>query len=124
MPDGSIQERPQAEVEMPALFDRLPPEILGSLSARQRSAIASAARAEGWQAHPVNIRVSLPLLPRRWYITIVGGPERRGAERRRAERARNPLRTAGNVTFVFLSAAIFYAVVVGTVLFTSSVFEY
>lgn len=120
MPDGYIQDS-DAQV---ALFDRLPPEILGSLTARQKSAIASAAGAADWKGHPVNIRLSLPFLPRRWYVTIVGGPERRARERRRSDRAVNPIRTAGNLVFILCSAIIFYGIAIGTFLVSSSVIDY
>lgn len=120
MPDGSMQQ----SAETPALFDRLPPEILGSLTARQRSAIASAAGTPGWQPHPVNIRLSLPFVPHRYYLTIVGGPERRASGRRKIDRVRNPLRTAGNVAFVFCAAVAVYAVVIATVLISSSVVQF
>lgn len=121
MPDSSIHE---AGLTSPAPLDRLPPEVLGSLTASQKNAIASAARTPGWTEHRVNIRISLPLLPRRWYFTIVGGPERRAADRRRAGRIRNPLRTVGNVAFVFLFAVLFYGVAISTFLFSSAVLEY
>ncbi len=50
--------------------------------------------------HPVNIRLSVPLLFGRFYITIVAGKERRSAERLSQERARHPLATAGNLLFM------------------------
>ena len=86
MPDGSMT------VDSPAhsIFDRLPPDILGGLSVEQRAAIASAAGQWDAKSHRVNIRISLPLLPERWYLTVLGGPERRTVERRRVERVRNP----------------------------------
>ena len=135
MPDGLLQgaaaqgtgdasRQGMASGASPGLFDRLSPEILGSLTARQKSAIAAAAAVPVWQAHPINIRVSLPLLPRRWYFTLVGGPERRAAARRQIDRTRHPLRTAGNVAFVFAAAVVFYGVAVAGLLFSSSILEY
>ena len=125
MPDGLVQNTtaPESGGPTPTLFDRLPPDIVGGLTARQRSAIAAAAGLETWQKHPVNIRLSLPLLPRRWYFTIVGGPERRAAVRRRAERNVNPLRTAGNVAFIMFAATLFYGFAILGLLFSSSVFS-
>ena len=119
MPDGGLHDRADA----PALFDRLPADVLGSLTARQKNAIAAAARARTWRSHPINIRLTVPLLPRRWYFTVVAGPERRSPERRRTERTRHPLRTAGNFAFVLLSAGVFYAIAVTTLLFSSSILE-
>ena len=50
--------------------------------------------------HPVNIRLSVPLVFWKFYVTIVGGPERRSGERRRAERAQHRLDKLGNVIFM------------------------
>lgn len=120
MPDGSTLAGSPSN----NLLERLPPQILGGLSVEQRSAIAAAAGQ--WQAksHRVNIRLSLPLLPNRWYFTVLGGPERRTVERRQTERARNPVRTAGNMAFIFLTALTFYGVGAAMLLFSSSVLEY
>lgn len=120
MPDGTTR----APISSSTLFDRLPPEILAGLSARQKSAIAAAADVRGWQPHRVNIRLTLPILPRRWYLTVVAGPERRSAQRRQVERRRHPLHTAGNIAFVFMTAVAFYGIAVGAILFSSKILEY
>jgi hypothetical protein len=68
--------------------------------------------------YPVNIRVSIPFLPRRIFITLIIGPERRGRERLKAERELCPLGTWGNMATlvsgwtVFIVAALFAAFVV------------
>lgn len=120
MPDGSIMAGSPSN----SLLDRLPPEILGGLSVEQRTAIAAAAGQWTAKSHRINLRLSLPLLPKRWYFTVLGGPERRTAERRRVERARNPVSTAGNMVFIFLAAITFYGVGAAVLLFSSSVLEY
>jgi hypothetical protein len=76
MPDGSY---PSAADVAPShtILDRLPPDVLGSLTVEQRAAIAVASGDWKNGFHRVNIRLSLPLLPKRWYITVLGGPERR-----------------------------------------------
>lgn len=119
MPDGSMV----ADSPRHNLLDRLPPHILGGLSVEQRSAIAAAAGQWNAKTHRVNIRLSVPLLPKRWYFTVLGGPERRTAERRRVERSRNPVRTAGNMAFIILTALTFYGVAAAILLFSSSVLE-
>ncbi len=120
MPDGSLTANSDPE----HLLDRLPPRILGGLNAGQKAAIASAA--EEWKAtsHRVNNRVSLPIPGRRRYFTILGGPERRAPARQASERARNPIRTAWNVGFIFLTAFLFYGTAVAALLFSSSVLEF
>ena len=55
-----------------------------------------------WASHPINIRVSIPLIFGRWYFTIIGGPERRDRARRAKERRKHPLFTLGNVIFMFI----------------------
>lgn len=119
MPDGSAGRTTNSN-----LFARIPPHILGGLTSEQRRAIELAADQPNWTDHRINIRLSVPFLPKRWYITIVGGPERRSGVRRAADRARNPLRTAGNFAFVFLAAAMFYGLAAAAMLIGSSVLEY
>ena len=104
MPDGTHA----GTVVEQRFFDRLPPHILASLTAEQRSAIAAAADEPEWTSHPINIRLSLPAVFGRAYVTIVAGRERRDGQRRRHDRARNPLNTVGNFTFVICAAIVFY----------------
>lgn len=54
-------------------------------------------RGVAWEEHPVNIRLSLPLVSTRYYLTIVAGKERRSAARRVSERRKHPLDTFGNI---------------------------
>ena len=53
-----------------------------------------------WGQHPLNLRVTLPLPFRRWYVTLVAGPEKRCAERLIAERGKHPLDTLPNLMFL------------------------
>lgn len=124
MPDGSIDATADDSASLPDLFSRLPPHILGSLTGEQRRAIAAAADQPGWTDHRINIRLSVPFLPKRWYITIVGGPERRHKVRRYLDRRRNPVNTAGNFAFVVVAAAFFYGLAAIAILMSSSVIEY
>ena len=55
-----------------------------------------------WGTHPINIRVSIPLIFGRWFFTIVGGPERRHPDRRAMERRKHKLLTLGNGIFLFI----------------------
>lgn len=56
--------------------------------------------------HAVNIRLSIPLVFRRFYVTIVAGPERRDRERLEAERAKHPVCKLGNIVFLGYSGLI------------------
>ena len=78
--------------------------------------LAEAARQCRFDTHPVDIRLSLPLLFKRFYFVVLGGPERRSAERRKTERARRPLLKLANLFFLVGSAAI--GTLVGATVFT------
>ena len=79
---------------------------------------AGAIRANTAPGHyPVNLRLTVPFLPRSFFITFIVGSERRGPQRLREERARHPVNTWGNVTtlvtlwVMFNVAALFVALV-------------
>ncbi len=59
-------------------------------------------RAERWGSHhPVNIRLSIPLFARRYYLTVIAGKEQRSTERLAEEREKHPLTTTANMIFLF-----------------------
>ncbi len=61
-----------------------------------------APRAERWgNHHPVNIRLSIPLFARRYYLTVIAGKELRSTERLAEERQKHPLATTANMIFLF-----------------------
>ena len=47
--------------------------------------------------HPVNVRLSIPFLFARFYVTIVAGKERRSRERRTSEYKKHSLMKCGNL---------------------------
>lgn len=54
-----------------------------------------------WESdHPVNLRLSVPLPFGRYYLTIVGGKERRSVERRVQDRLQHPVVRKGNIVFL------------------------
>jgi hypothetical protein len=56
-----------------------------------------------WESDPpINLRLSIPLLFKTYYVTIVVGDERRTPERLSAERRKHPLVTRGNLLFFAL----------------------
>ena len=67
--------------------------------------------------YPVNLRLTVPFLPRPFFVTFIAGAERRGPQRLREERTRHPVNTWGNLTTlvslwgVFNVAALFVALV-------------
>ncbi len=74
-------------------------------AAPQTGAPSAGASQPRWGSSPVNIRLTIPLLFRSYYVTIVVGPERRSKERRASERQKHPLFTLGNVIVYFLAGA-------------------
>ena len=56
---------------------------------------------EAWRTHhAINVRITIPLPFSRFYLTVVGGRERRNPDRRADEREKHPLVTKGNVVFL------------------------
>ncbi len=79
-----------------------------------RTNMATQAIIDDWSAkHAVNIRLTIPLPFARYFLTIVGGKERRNPDRRADERHKNPLATKRNI--IFLSVL---GLITGLALFT------
>jgi len=106
------------------LFARLPDWVVDTLSTEQKEALYKAAEESTWGRHPVNIRLSLPLLARRYYLTIVAGEEKRSIERRSHERHRYPLRTAANVLFFLGLASVIYVAALFVLAVQVSIIEF
>ncbi len=65
--------------------------------------MAAQRSSKAWSSdHPINVRISIPLPFGRYYLTIVGGKERRSPTRRKEERRKHPLATTGNILFLGL----------------------
>lgn len=74
--------------------------------------------------HPINIRISLPFFGRRFFLTILGGSEKRSRERLAVERLSHPLKTASNILFITGFALIFYVVAFVAIAIQSSIIEF
>lgn len=110
----------RAEIEgsrfLETLWNRIPEDARESFTEAQRAILADAARQCLFNTHPVDIRFSLPLLFKRFYFVVLGGAERRSAERRTMERQRLPLLKLANLFFLVGLAAI--GTLVGAAIFT------
>lgn len=96
MPESQIQAAKRAS------SDKLK-DTLGGLG---EPGIANRKTPDGmpWESdHLVNLRLSIPLPFKRYYITILAGEERRSAQRRVEDRQKHPIKTTAN--FIVLSAA-------------------
>lgn len=98
------------------LFANLPDHIRNSFTAEQSAALAEAARRCKWGTHQTDIRLTIPLFSRRYYLVLLAGEERRSKARRIAERRQHPVTTAGNLLFV--GATVTLATVLGSLLWT------
>ena len=78
--------------------ERLEQEACEGLSDSSSASTRQAPGGETWgNDHPVNIRLSIPLLFGRYYVTLVAGKERRSGERLASERKKYPLMKLGNL---------------------------
>ncbi len=99
-----------------SLFARLPAWVMDTLTAEQRDAIHQAVCDPSLRHPPINIHFGLPAFGRRYFLTIIGGVERRGARRRAQERTRFPLPTAANFLFLIILGVLIYALSIASIL--------
>jgi hypothetical protein len=69
---------------------------VGEPEAAERAAIGRTQ----WGQHPINLRLSLPLLFGRYYVVVLAGKERRSQAGLMGERANHPLPRFGNVVCI------------------------
>ena len=88
--------KPQQSLERQ--HERLERETREGHSDNSSASVRKAPGGEPWgNDHPVNIRLSIPLIFTRYYVTIVAGKERRSGERMASERKKHPLMKLGNL---------------------------
>jgi len=105
------------------IFQSLPQMIRESLTEEQTAALRDVLRDKPWNQHAIDMRVSVPIPYRPFYLTLVGDPERRSTERRNVERQKHPLLKLGNVVFIILAALLLYGVTIAATLLFSSIIE-
>ncbi|MAG95839.1 MAG: hypothetical protein QF797_02375 [Alphaproteobacteria bacterium] len=106
------------------IFARLPDEVRQSFSDSQRSALVAAMGEALPGRHSINLRLSIPLLVTRIFLTVIADVERRGSGRRSAERGRHPVATLGNIAFLVLVVVTLYALALLATLIYGSVIEF
>ena len=116
-------ERASPNRRMVRLMENLPSEIRASFSDGQRAALSEALNSSTWRRQSVDIRLSLPLLTNRYFMTFVAGRERRPGLRRKAERVFHPLGTVGNTLFMGAITTLICSVVLLIALVYSSILE-
>ncbi len=83
-------------------FARIAAETASSFSGEQLDAIKRAFGARTPGAHAIDVRISLPLGRRRYYVVLLIGRERRRQSRRLIEIRRHPLWTLANAVVITL----------------------
>jgi hypothetical protein len=85
------------------LLEQMDPEVARSFTQAQLQEIKRVLPAPASGRLPIDIRITVPFLRRRYFITVLAGPEQRSEERLKVERAKHVLWTFTNVCcFVFL----------------------
>lgn len=85
------------------LLRSLDPEVAKSFTEEQLHELERSHAEPASSSTPVNIRLTIPLLWRQFYMVFLAGPERRSKQRLNKERARHPLWTYANTCcFIFL----------------------
>ena len=72
-----------------AIFSRMSEPERVAFGDEQIESLKNACGRLHWDKHPVDIRLSVPVLIARYYLVLLAGPERRNAIRRKDERARH-----------------------------------
>lgn len=85
-------------------FSRISPTAAASFSDGQLDAIKQAFGARTPGAHAVDLRLSLPIGRRRFYLVLLAGRERRGRARIAVDRPARPLWTVANAVVLILFA--------------------
>ncbi len=96
-------------------LEGMPEEVARSFTELQLEMIEHALEGGKWRAHPVDVRLSIPVLWRRFYFVLLAGPERRSAERRTYERARRPVRVIADMILLALFFVLLLPAVVGSI---------
>lgn len=105
-------------------LSKLPAALVDALEPEQRAALFAAINPVTWRRFPINIRLSFPLFTRRYFLTMVGGEERRTGERWRRDRAVHPLHTVSNLLFVLGIGGAFYLAAVLGIFLLSALIEF
>ncbi len=94
------------------LLDSVPPDVAESFTEAQLAAIEHAIENRSDRRPPVDIRLSVPFIWRRFFVVFLAGPERRSPERLSRGRVKHAFWTVANVcTVVFVMLFLIPAVI-------------
>lgn len=74
---------------------RLPDDVSDSFTVEQLQAMQAALQTTQWRKHPVDIRLTIPVLWKKFYFVLIVGPERRTKRRNSIA----PIWTPANILF-------------------------
>ncbi|MEM9452476.1 MAG: hypothetical protein AAGA75_28710 [Cyanobacteria bacterium P01_E01_bin.6] len=94
------------------LCKQLPPDIFATFSIDQLTALEDAIT-QTWRNHPIDVRLTIPLLWQKFYVVVVAGPERRSKERLKEERDTHPIWKPSNLIFIILIISLAIGLIVG-----------
>ena len=117
MPDGTTSDHRHQAGTLASNSGPISHPLLGN----NQSELATRQAAES--TPPVNIKMTVPILGRRFYFAVTSGRERRGKERLALERQNNPMRTKSNILFIFVGAVLLYLLTLGSFLVYAAVLE-
>lgn len=110
---GTIQDR---------LVERMDPEVANSFTKAQLLELERVLSAPSRRRLPIDIRLTVPLLRHRYFLTLLATPERRSAARLKAERATREPWSFGNICFFVFLLVLFVPAVIGLARLTSARF--
>jgi len=90
-------------------------DVANSFTEAQLQELERVLSASASRRLPVDIRVTVPVLWRRYFITVLAGPERRSAERLKQERAKHALWTFTNVCSIIFLVLMFLPAFIGLI---------
>ena len=119
MATEEIQYSPAAK----AFLARLPEDLAKDLSEEHKIALCEAAE-QAWRKHPVDMRLNVPFMGKRYYLTMVGGKDNRCPTRHAQDKGHYPLRTVGNILFFLGIGSVFYLAAFFIMAMQSSIIEF
>jgi hypothetical protein len=84
----------------------VPPQTAETFTVAQVKALKQACSQLNWKKHPVDMRLSVPVLFNRFYLVILAGPERRSQQRLQTESRKHPIWTTTNTIAIAAASSL------------------
>ena len=109
------EDFPAPELSSGRTGEKFEGEVAKSFSEAQLRELERVLAASASGRVPVNIRITVPFLWRRYFVTFLAGPEQRSEERLKAERAKHAICSFANVCFFAFLLTLFVPALIGLV---------